>query len=334
MNVDRIEGVSVLICTYNGAARLETTLAALSKTERNAIPAVELVVVDNASTDDTGSFVKKKWSELGSPFPLKLVDEAKPGKIIAQEKGLSVTQYKYVLICDDDNALFPDYLIKGYSLLKSNPGIGALGGQGIAVSDVPIPGWFKDFSYYYACAPQAPKTGDVRPNRNVIYGAGMFINTSAFAKAKNAGFKYLLPSRTGNTLVTGAEDGEVCWAIRFAGYEIWYSEELKFYHHLPPSRLTDEYRQRLLSSLNASNVAGKLYLRIFKGELTKPVRFFWLKELIYTAIYTFRLILKGVKENYADFQRSVNQMKYLLRERNNYDEALNYLLKLKSDLSK
>lgn len=326
-------GVSILICTYNGKNRLATTLKALSQQNTSSIPNVELLLIDNASTDGTSQFVIEEWQNLHKPFPLKIITEPTPGKINAQERGLTEAGFKYALICDDDNALFPDYLSRGYELLLSNPKIGALGGQGIAVSENKLPEWFSEYAYHFACAPQAPKTGEVQPVRNVIYGAGMFINLEGWRKVKAAGFKYLLPSRIGKQLVTGAEDGEVCWSLRFAGYEIWYAEELKFYHHLPASRLTEEYRTRLLSALYVGSVAGKLYPRVYRKELTKPIRCFWLKELIYTLIYVLKLPFVNVKDKKLDFERSLFQAKYLLKQRDKYDESLVYLLKLKRTLA-
>jgi glycosyltransferase involved in cell wall biosynthesis len=305
----------------------------LSKINWNTGAKLELILVDNASTDNTAQYSALLWKELGNLFEMTVVTEPIPGKINAQETGLKTVKCSYALICDDDNALFENYVQKGYDLLKSNPKIGALGGQGIAVSEVALPDWFEEYSYFYACAPQAARTGDVQPERNVIYGAGMFINMNAWQKVKAAGFDYLLPSRIGKQLVTGAEDGEVCWAIRFAGYEVWYSEELKFYHHLPAGRLTEEYRLRLISALHVGSVVGKLYPRIFFGELTKPIKLFWLKELVYTILHIVKLPFLGIKNKMLDLKRSLFQAGYLMRERSKYDKKLEYLLALKTKLT-
>ena len=224
------EGITILICTYNGKDNLPKTLEGLAKLVIDKIPFIKLILVDNASNDGTSKFVNQTWIKLGSPFELEIIHEVQPGKIHAQTTGLNNVQTLYTLICDDDNELFSDYLKNGYELLQSNSKIGALGGRGIVQSDVEIPEWFESMDYMYACAPQAKKTGDVRPERNVIYGAGMFLNMTAYHKAMEAGFKVLLPSRIGKSVVTGAEDGELCWWLRFSGYEIWYAENLQFNH--------------------------------------------------------------------------------------------------------
>jgi glycosyltransferase involved in cell wall biosynthesis len=327
------EGITILICTYNGKDNLPKPLEGLANLDRNQIPFVKLILVDNASTDGTSEYVNQKWIVLGNPFELEIVHESNPGKIHAQTTGLNHVQTRYTLICDDDNELFSDYLKNGYELLRANSKIGALGGRGIVQSEVEIPEWFESMAYMYACAPQAQKTGDVRPVRNVIYGAGMFLNMVAYHKAMEAGFKVLLPSRIGKSVVTGAEDGELCWWLRFCGYEIWYAENLQFNHHLRPSRLTEEYKNSLLTMFKVGFPVGKLYLRIFSGELRKPINSFWLKELLYTLKDTTKIpFLKGA-DRIMEWKRSIAQMKYFMSARSNYDKTYLQLLTIYQSLN-
>lgn len=321
-------GVTILICTYNGKERLQSTLKSISTLRTPNTPCLEIVLVDNASNDGTSEYVHSFWKELNTNIPILILNESTPGKIHAQNLGLKHVKTSYVLICDDDNELCSNYLEFGYDLLNRNPIIGALGGQGIVKSTIPIPSWFSEMAYNFACAPQAEKTGDVRPTRNVIYGAGMFLNMTAYRQALQKGFTFLLPSRTGTSVVTGAEDGEICWWLRFAGYEIWYAEELTFYHHISPSRLTEEYRTKLLTMFRMGYPIGKLYLRIFNGELNKPIRFFWQKEFVYTLISFLKLPFQRIPEKDLEYKRCWAQMKYFLRHGKTYNEAYRKLLKI------
>jgi len=325
-------GVSIIISTFNGKERLGSTLCAIAEQNLSNKFNVEVLLIDNASNDDTAAFVQNKWQELGNPFALKIITEPNPGKINAQNTGFANAQYSYVLICDDDNILDPEYIQNGYNLLISNPQIGALGGRGIPKTEVPLPAWFEDMAYMFACAPQGNKTGDVQPQRNVIYGAGMFVNMLAFNKVKQAGFKSLLPSRIGKSLVTGAEDGEICWWLRLGGYEIWYAENLFFQHYLPASRLTSTYQKKLLTMFKMGFPVGKLYLRIYRGELTKPIKYFWLKEIIYTLIYIPSIPFSNIKDKWLDLKRSVAQVAYFAQARQGYDNTLVELLEIKKRL--
>ncbi|MCF8256646.1 MAG: glycosyltransferase family 2 protein [Flavobacteriales bacterium] len=320
------QGVGILISTYNGATKLPATLRSLAALDISGLGHVSLTVVDNASTDGTADLAGAEWAALGHPFPLTIISEPRPGKLNAQETGLASIAQPFVLICDDDNSLFPDYLRIGVRYLTDRPNIGVLGGRGMAVSTVPIPDWFAEYAYFFACAPQAPATGEVRPIRNVVYGAGMWLRMEGYRRAKQLGFRFLLASRTGRSLATGGEDSELCWALRFQGYEVWYVDELRFHHHVPADRLTEDYRQRLLKGMHANGPLGGIYLRVANGAIRRPVRLFWFKELVYTLIDLVLLPFSKTEDRKAERWRMMYNMQYLVRERGNYDQAIEQLM--------
>jgi glycosyltransferase involved in cell wall biosynthesis len=48
-----LNGISLVICTFNGASRLKPTLEAIfNQEDQHQIP-WELIIIDNASTDET-----------------------------------------------------------------------------------------------------------------------------------------------------------------------------------------------------------------------------------------------------------------------------------------
>ncbi len=322
------KSVSILISTYNGRLKLESTLKALSQLDISNTDFLELIIVDNASTDNTAEFVRDVWLKYHAPFELKVLLEEIPGKLHAQELGLKNCQGDFVLICDDDNSLNENYLQIGLNYFEKHPQIGVLGGQGIAVSTVQIPDWFKEYDYYFACAPQAPQTGNVMPTRNVVYGAGMWIRKSAYTKAKELGFKFILGSRTGTKLTTGGEDSELCWAIKLLGFEIWYIDEMKFLHHVPADRLTPLYRKRLIKGMNSNGPLAWIYLRVWKNNITKEVSNFWVKELLYS-FKDFMNIL--FKLNSGDTKKIIkSNILFYLSYRSEFDKKFNQVVKYRN----
>ena len=67
-------GVSIVVCCHNSAARIEATIEHLARQE-TPYP-WEVVLVNNASTDDTTERAKAAWSLHGAPTSLTIVDES------------------------------------------------------------------------------------------------------------------------------------------------------------------------------------------------------------------------------------------------------------------
>src|ERR1051325_5397274 len=91
--------VSILLCTCNRAATLRQTLAALDQARVPQGWRVEVLVVDNASTDDTPAVVKQ--ARLRN-LELRYVSEPDKGKCHALNTGLAATRGEFILFTDDD----------------------------------------------------------------------------------------------------------------------------------------------------------------------------------------------------------------------------------------
>ena len=140
------KGISIVICTYNGVKRLQPTLEAIFSLTIPPGLQWELIIVDNASTDNTSDFCKALVEQHHFHNNTRIVFESNPGCNNARLRGLQETKYEWLLFCDDDNHLFPDYLEKGWSILEHNPKIGVLGGQGVPLFENEKPEWFDQYS--------------------------------------------------------------------------------------------------------------------------------------------------------------------------------------------
>ena len=124
-------GISIVICTYNGINRLGPTLLSIFSQQLTSDISWELIIVDNASTDNTTDFCRKMIESSAFGNKSRSVFESKQGCNHARLKGLQEVKYRWLLFCDDDNHLFPDYLEQAWSILNNNENIGVLGGIGI-----------------------------------------------------------------------------------------------------------------------------------------------------------------------------------------------------------
>ena len=251
------ESISIVLSTFNGAARLKPTIEHLADQILHC--PVELVLVDNASTDGSASLVESIWQQKGNPYPLVLVYEPKPGLIHARKAGLQVAQYDIIIFCDDDNWLQQDYLESIRELFNSIPDAGLIGGQGIGVTDEEFPSWWYDTdrSCNYAVGKQLPISGQA-DTRGYLWGAGLAGKKKLLTHIFNDAFPFLMVGRSGKDVLSG-DDFEICLRALLAGSHLYYDARLVYRHYIPSTRLTDDYFQNLLNSFNASQRINNEY---------------------------------------------------------------------------
>lgn len=269
----RPPGVTVAVCCHNSEARLPETLRHLASQRTPDETPWEVIVVDNASTDETGRVAREAWARSGSHVPFRLIQESEPGLVAARTKALEEASYDYVLFCDDDNWLHEDYVRIVFDVMSGNPRIGALGGVGEPVFGTTEPSWFKDYPQYYAVGEQAEQSGDITEKKGYVYGAGFVIRNAAWQHIRAQGFTSLL-----HGFRRGSNDIELCCLVQLAGYRVWYEDRLRFRHELPAWRLTWPYFLRLTEIAHESGVFVAPYRIVLanSGSYATPSRWHWL----------------------------------------------------------
>jgi len=112
--------VSVVIPTYERAAKLERLLSALEKqTYKN----FETIVVDDGSTDTTGEVAKNR--------PVKYVRLPHRGRVYAKNYGAKEAKGSVVLFLDDDVITSPK-LVHEHARLHGPSDVGVVGGSLVA----------------------------------------------------------------------------------------------------------------------------------------------------------------------------------------------------------
>jgi glycosyltransferase involved in cell wall biosynthesis len=246
-----MKGVSVVICCYNSSSRLPETLKYLAGQKVPANIAWEVIIVNNASKDDTAEVARAEWDKYGlSKAGLCVVDELTAGLSHARDTGIKAARYEYVIFCDDDNWLEPNYITTSFNVLDGDLNIGAVGGQSEACTNGVFPSWFEEYKEAYVVGKQGVTTGDIS-TRGYLWGAGIALRKSVFIKAFSK-IPSLLTDRKGETLTSGG-DSEICRRLLLMNYKLYYSEDLKFTHFIPQGRLTTTYRDNLISSFYACN---------------------------------------------------------------------------------
>lgn len=120
-DLDGRVAVSAVIPTRNRPASLSRTLRALGRQER--LPD-EVVVVD--ASDEP---LDERWirAECGA-VPAVVYRHVRPGVCAQRNLGIRLARGTYVLLCDDDIELPPDYLARLVAYLDAHPAEGAASG--------------------------------------------------------------------------------------------------------------------------------------------------------------------------------------------------------------
>jgi glycosyltransferase involved in cell wall biosynthesis len=328
-----ISGISVIVCCYNSAKRLPQTLAYLAQQVVPSDIPWEVIVVDNASTDNTAVVAKEEWAKYGiSDVQLSVVFQPKPGLTYAREMGISEAKYDVLLFCDDDNWLCAQYIQIAFEVMEGNDCIGAIGGEGVVKSNEQLPDWFEEYKGYFACYPQGDRTGELSNSNAFLYGAGLIVRKAAIDHLDSCGVKFLLADRSGESLLSGG-DTELSYLLRLLNYKLWYDDRLKFYHFMPSQRLTYEYLQKLITAMSYSNMKLIIYDYVLSN---KPVnRFTWLVDVGYRFYFLIKSVIKAPFINSqfirrVDISSSWNSLKAIFSLFGKYRKFFDSICELKS----
>jgi len=105
--------VSVVIPLYN---RSTTILTCIESALNQSYPNIEVVVVDDGSTDSP----LQALSKLQDPR-VRLIHQMNQGACAARNNGIDQALGEYVALLDSDDAFFPDHLAESVARLTSEP---------------------------------------------------------------------------------------------------------------------------------------------------------------------------------------------------------------------
>lgn len=269
LTVMSLPGFSVVVCCHNSVNRLNETFLHLARQEVNEKQSWELILVDNASTDGTSEIAAKLWIKLNSPCPFYLVREVQPGLSYARRAGVLQARFDFIIFCDDDNWLAPDYASRAVRLLQARPDVGVVGGRCKPVLEglgTVYPEWFFTYADSYAVGVQSLRSGDVT-SRGYVWGAGMALRASLLKHIYSSGAQSCLSDRKGSKLSSGG-DSEICRWYQMAGFRLWYEEAMQLCHFVPCSRQCTEYVERLRAGLDeADQVLWGYHLFISRRQI-------------------------------------------------------------------
>jgi len=241
------QSLSVLICSYNRASLLQETLAALSAARAPQNCDLEILVVDNNSSDDTADVVRQASAQ--SRWPVRYLHEPRQGKSYALNHGLRYARGDIIALTDDDVWPAEDWLVRIADLFASEDLVFAFGKVLPRWEVTPPPEllttpardiWGPLALVDYGDEPVRYDSGSFGQRRLPI-GANLAIRRDAIRAI--GGWRTDL-GKVDNTLIAG-EDHELCVRLYRAGlYAGLYDPAVVVRHFVPASRLTRTYFRR------------------------------------------------------------------------------------------
>ncbi|MEP0916041.1 hormogonium polysaccharide biosynthesis glycosyltransferase HpsE [Leptolyngbya sp. DQ-M1] len=229
--------LSVVICTYNGEARIGQVLDRLRSQLHTQAIAWEVLVIDNNSRDNTQQIV--------SNYPeVRYIFEPEQGLAFARSRAVREAAGRWVAFLDDDTLPDQNWVAQVDRFAQAHPEIGAFGGQIHAEYEVEPPPSVKKLAPYLAIVERGSKPH--RYDRVLPPGAGLVVQRQAWIDAVPE--RLVLVGRT-TTAMLASEDIEAILHIQNSGREIWYNPEMHLYHQIPHWRTERSYLLKLIKGV-------------------------------------------------------------------------------------
>jgi glycosyltransferase involved in cell wall biosynthesis len=229
-----VELTSIVICTYNRSALLADSLLTLIESLDSYQKPVEVLVVNNASTDNTNEIVNSFKSEKTS-CAIALLQEDRKGLSFARNTGLAHARGEVICFLDDDVFVSKGWLEGMLSAFALSDDVGCVTGQiRLHYPDVVIPAWLD--SRYNGLFSECLRGDSARllKRGDDFIGANFALTRKAVS---TVGLFNTALGRKGCNLLSG-EDTEYAERLWNQGFKIAYSAEGYIFHRVHPERLT------------------------------------------------------------------------------------------------
>ena len=284
--------LSAIICTYNRDKYLYNALKSIAN-QNYPVNEYEIVLINNNSTDNT-EFICQKFQEDYSHISFKYHVEKNQGLSYARNRGVKQSTGDILIFIDDDATVFDDYLDSISNFFNNNPDILVCGGPIVPVYEEGKPDWISHFTNRLI-------GGALDEGKNIKpFSKGNYPGGGNSALRKEAFEKYGLYNpdlgRKGNSLI-GAEEKDFYDRLTKDGKKIYYLPQMGIYHHIPSTKTTVEYFNKLTYSIGKSerirtkSISSATY---YKRVFSEGVK--WIASFALFFIHTLTLHpQKGIK---------------------------------------
>jgi glucosyl-dolichyl phosphate glucuronosyltransferase len=236
--------ISVILCTHNRCTSLKRTLESFEKAEPPD-SGWELLVVDNASTDQT----RDTCLSFSDRLPLRYMLEPRVGKSRALNLGIMEAAGNLLLFTDDDVEVDRGWLMAYKAAATNFPDVDFFGGCIRSRWEAPPPKWVlenqKQWLGIITQLDYGQQEIEYQPRKRPYFGANMAIRSHIFSGGtrflEQLGPQGRDSSRGGN--IRG-EETELQERLHREGKRGLYIPKASVHHWEPARRMTEAYLRR------------------------------------------------------------------------------------------
>ncbi|MFX1486628.1 MAG: glycosyltransferase family 2 protein [Promethearchaeota archaeon] len=223
VSLSRLPLVSIIILNYNGRQFLESCLKSVLQSN---YPNFEIILVDNASTDNSIMFVKRVFK--GNPR-LEIIKNPKNlGFAEGNNVGARHAKGKYVILLNNDTIVEPTWLRELVIVMEKHPEVGAAQGKLLLLGNKKVIDSVGDIVDYYGSSIRIG--GDWREEDR-----GQYDYLREIFSARGAAI--IIRKKIIDTIglfdpefFMSYEDIDLSWRIRLRGYKILFVPKSVIYH--------------------------------------------------------------------------------------------------------
>jgi len=227
--------VSILIPTHNRAESLKRLLDSLEGSAGLEETPLEIIVINNHSTDATSQLLMEVLAE-DRRFPILVLDEFKQGKSSALNLGLGRATGSLVLLLDDDVSV-DRFCVAEHVAACKDGFFDAV--QGKVLAGLDLKGEPADMARLREYNIPLVDHGDASCE---IRG---FTGTNVSLTRRVVDTVGLFDTRLGPGASGFSEDSEYSRRIRVTGFKIGYAPKAIVYHELNPERYGSSYNRQV-----------------------------------------------------------------------------------------
>ncbi|HJZ05777.1 hypothetical protein A2634_03750 [Candidatus Amesbacteria bacterium RIFCSPHIGHO2_01_FULL_48_32] len=274
--------LSIIILSYNVERLLLGCLASLYGAKKRSDD-WEIIVIDNASSDNSVAQVKKHF-----PKVKLIVNKTNTGFAAGNNFGIKKSSGKYVLLLNPDTLVYANSISSVLNYMQSHPKVGA------ATCRVELP----DGSLDYSC-----HRGFPNPTNSFLHFVG-FKKLSSYTSQYIPNYPHEIDALTGafafirrqagrqagwldEDYFWNGEDIDFCYKLKENGWQVVYIPEIKITHYKGASAMATK-DTRLAWAKNSTGVMSLFY----RKHLAQKYPFFvnWSVYLGIWILKLFRLI--------------------------------------------